>query len=103
MLRPSWVALTGCLLAGILTADDNSVVFRSDVSLVRVDTQVLDRNNRAITGLSARDFVLRADGKVQDIRNFAREDMPVDVVLLFDVSASMRPHVERIAFAAREE
>jgi VWFA-related protein len=95
--------LSGFLAAGAVLGDDTSVVFRSDVSLVRVDTQVLDRNNRAITGLTARDFVLRADGKVQEIRNFAREDMPLDVLLLFDVSASMRPHVERIAFAAREE
>src|SRR5262249_15457626 len=34
------------------------------------------------------------------IRNFAREEMPVDVVLLLDVSGSMRPHIERIASAA---
>jgi VWFA-related protein len=103
MGRSILLVLSGCLAAGAILADDASVVFRSDVSLVRVDTQVLDRNNRAITGLTARDFVLRADGKVQDIRNFAREDLPLDVLLLFDVSASMRPHVERIAFAAREE
>jgi VWFA-related protein len=103
MGRSIFIILTGFLAAGAALADDTNVVFRSDVSLVRVDTQVLDRNNRAITGLTARDFVLRADGKVQAIRNFAREDMPLDVLLLFDVSASMRPHVERIAFAAREE
>ena len=34
-------------------ADDNDVVFRSDVSLVRVDAQVVDRDNRAVTGLRA--------------------------------------------------
>jgi VWFA-related protein len=103
MGRSILIVFSGFLAAGVVFADDSSVVFRSDVSLVRVDTQVLDRNNRAVTGLTARDFVLRADGKVQEIRNFAREDMPLDVLLLFDVSASMRPHVERIAFAAREE
>ena len=65
--------------------------------LVRVDAQVLDRDNRAITGLRLEDFKLRDEGRVQPIRNFARENMPVDVLLLFDVSASMRPHVERIA------
>src|SRR6266542_6336334 len=73
------------------------VVFRSDVALVRVDAQVLDRSNRAVTGLSAADFVLREEGRQQEIRNFASENMPVDVLLLLDVSASMRPHVETIA------
>src|SRR5262249_26803476 len=33
---------------------------------------------------------------------FSSEDLPVDVVFLLDVSASMRPHVERIASAAHE-
>jgi VWFA-related protein len=102
MVRPVWLLLSGFLLASVSPAADDPVVFRSDVALVRVDAQVLDRNNRAITGLGARDFVLRADGKVQDIRNFSREDMPLDVLFLFDVSGSMRPHVERIAFAAKE-
>ena len=101
-MRLVCLLISGFLLGGLLPADDGSVVFRSDVALVRVDAQVLDRNNRAITGLGVNDFVLRADGKVQDIRNFAREDMPMDVLFLFDVSASMRPHVERIAFAAKE-
>ena len=78
---------------------DDPVVFKSDVSLVRVDAQVVDRDNRAITGLRAADFVLREEGRVQQIRNFASEDMPVDVLLLLDVSASMRPHVQRIADA----
>ena len=95
-----------CLLllasvGGLLAAEDHAV-FRSDVSLIRVDVQVVDRDNRAITGLHAEDFILREGGKPQKIRNFDRENMPIDVLLLFDVSASMRPHVERIASAAHQ-
>lgn len=95
-----------CLLAlslagGLLSpAADDEVVFRSDVSLVRVDAQVVDGGNRALTGLRVTDFILREGGQLQPIRNFANEDMPADVLLLFDVSASMRPHIERIANAA---
>ncbi len=94
------LALGGALLPAA-PADDN-VTFRSDVSLVRVDAQVLDRDNRAVTGMRAEDFVLREEGRVQPIRNFSSENMPVDVLLLFDVSASMRPHVQRIASAAHQ-
>ena len=83
-------------------ADDDTVVFHSDVSLARVDAQVIDSHNRTITGLRATDFVLREDGKPQPIKNFASEDMPIDILLLLDVSASMRPHVERMADAAHD-
>lgn len=82
--------------------DNAPVVFKSDVSLSRVDVQVFDRDGLAVTGLQARDFVLRLNGKVLPIRNFVSESMPIDILLLLDVSGSMRPHVERIAAAAEE-
>ncbi len=103
MSRPACLLalmLSGGLLLPVPADDD--VVFKSDVSLLRVDAQVVDRDNRAITGLRATDFVLREEGKTQPILNFASENMPVDVLLLLDVSASMRPHVQRIADAAHE-
>lgn len=95
------LALLLLLLAGAAPAADD-VVFRSDVSLIRVDVQVLDRQNRTITGLHQEDFVLREDGQTREIRNFASEETPLDVMLLLDVSRSMRPHIERIAAAANE-
>jgi VWFA-related protein len=101
MIRPATLLLF-FMAAGLLPAAGDDVVFRSDVSLVRVDAQVVDRDNRAITGLAAGDFILREEGRPQTIHNFASENMPVDVLLLLDVSASMRPHIERIASAAHE-
>ncbi|MBV9265988.1 MAG: VWA domain-containing protein, partial [Acidobacteriaceae bacterium] len=89
------------LSVGSVYADD-PVVFKSDVALGRVDAQVVDKDGRAITGLEQRDFVLRVDGRVTPIRNFASENMPIDILLLLDVSGSMEPHVERIASAARQ-
>src|SRR5215470_17074220 len=102
--RPLCLALPALvfgLTAQHLGADD-SPVFRSDVSLVRVDVSVVDRGNRAITGLRADDFLLRESGREQPIRNFASENMPIDLLLLLDVSASMRPHVQRIADATHQ-
>jgi VWFA-related protein len=100
MLRAASALAIG--LAGLLGAAEGDVVFRSDVSLVRVDAQVIDRSNRAITGLRAEDFIVREQGQPQQIRNFSSESMPVDIVLLLDVSASMRPHVQRVASAAHQ-
>jgi VWFA-related protein len=96
---------TAVLIAGLCASlipvrAQEQIVFHSDVSLVRVDAQVVDAGNRAITHLRADDFVVREDGKPAPIRNFASEEMPVDVLFLLDVSASMRPHVQRIADAS---
>ncbi|HEV2688542.1 MAG TPA: VWA domain-containing protein [Bryobacteraceae bacterium] len=84
----------------VLASPQEEVVFRSDVSLVRVDAQVVDARNSAITHLRPEDFILREEGRTVPIRNFESENMPVDVLFLLDVSASMRPHVQRIADAS---
>ena len=99
MSRVAILILLACVLVTLLAGDDE-VVFRSDVSLVRVDAQVVDGTNRAIAHLNREDFILRQDGRVVPIRNFASEDMPLDILFLLDVSASMRPHVQRIADAS---
>jgi VWFA-related protein len=100
MRRAVFLPLLACALAaGPLPADDD-LVFHSDVSLVRVDAQVVDSGNRPITHLQAGDFILTVDGRATPIRSFASENMPVDVLFLLDVSASMRPHVQRIADAS---
>ncbi|MGD1093617.1 MAG: VWA domain-containing protein [Bryobacteraceae bacterium] len=99
MARAVTVLLFACVLETALLGDDEAV-FRSDVSLVRIDAQVVDSSNRAITHLTAGDFILREDGREVPIRSFASENMPVDVLFLLDVSASMRPHVQRIADAS---
>lgn len=96
------LALGLALLGAALPAQEAEVVFKSDVSLVRVEATVSSRDNRAVSRLQREDFVLRDNGKVREIRNFAQENMPVDVLLLLDVSGSMRPHVERITEAAHE-
>lgn len=88
---------TTCLLAA-----DDSPTFKTDVALTRVDAQVVDRDGRTVTNLQANDFVLRMNGQVLPIRNFASENMPIDILLLLDVSGSMRPHVQRIAMAAQD-
>ena len=80
---------------------EQPVVFRSDVALVRVDAQVLDSTNHAITSLRAQDFEIRDEGRVREVKNFVKENMPIDVLFLLDVSGSMRPHVEKIASASR--
>jgi VWFA-related protein len=90
------------LLSGLFAFAEEPIVFRSDVALVRVDAQVVDRNNRAITGLQVEDFVLLQNGQKREIRNFEAEEMPTDVLFLLDVSGSMQSHIQRLASAAEQ-
>jgi hypothetical protein len=101
MLRTT-LLVSFALAAGVALAADPDTVFHSDVSLVRVDTQVVDRDNHAVTGLHAEDFVLRDEGQPQPITNFASEQMPVDLLLLLDVSRSMQPHIKKVAAASHK-
>ncbi len=101
VLRP-FCLLTLLTFTACVFAADDPAVFKSDVAMTRVDAQVVDSMGRPITGLQVNDFVLRVDGKVQPIRNFGSENMPIDILLLLDVSGSMQPHVQRIADASEQ-
>jgi VWFA-related protein len=99
-LKFLWLA--GLALGIAAATDDSTPTFRSDVAMGRIDALVMDRSQHPIGGLQKDDFVLRQDGKPLPIRDIAYEDLPVDVLLLLDVSGSMRPHVQRVASAAHE-
>ena len=50
-------------------------VFRADTQLVSVDVIVRDGSGNVVRGLTAADFEVREDGKAQDIRSFAFEEI----------------------------
>ncbi|MGH9629926.1 MAG: VWA domain-containing protein [Bryobacteraceae bacterium] len=75
--------------------------FRSDVSNVRVDVQVVE-DNKLITGLTQADFIVYDEGKPQEIVYFGHDAEPLSVLLLLDVSGSMRKYVEQVANVSRD-
>ena len=66
--------------------------FRAGVALVHVDVEVTSgRWAAAEHGFEQADFrVLDDAGKAQQIVNFSTDEQPLDLILLFDVSGSMR-------------
>ncbi len=61
--------------------------FNVTVNLVSIDAEVLDRSASPVTGLSKDDFVVKEDGKVVKITNFARlRHRPVSLAILLDKS-----------------
>jgi VWFA-related protein len=76
--------------------------FSTRVAAIRVDTLVT-QGNRPVVGLSAADFELRDNGVPQQIELVSLEELPLNIVLAFDVSQSVEgePLTElRLASAA---
>jgi VWFA-related protein len=76
--------------------------FKADVSLVHVDAEVAAPDGRILSGFAKEDFRVFDEGKEQPVLHFSAGDEPLDLILLFDVSGSMRPKVQEVAAAARE-
>ena len=75
------------VLAGALIAS-YTPQFRSGVDAVTVDVLVT-RDGRPVTGLTSADFELRDNGVRQKIQSVVVEDVPLNVMLAFDVSTSV--------------
>jgi Ca-activated chloride channel family protein len=86
-----------CLLLAVLaTAQETpqeTPTFRTGVAEVRVDVQVND-GKRNVQDLTKDDFLLYDNGRPVVIQHFSQSSEPLDIVLLFDISGSMRPKVQ---------
>ena len=81
-------------------ADQAPPVFRSRTELVALTVAVLDSGQRFVTGLSANDFAVYEDGVRQDLSFFAASEVPLDLILLLDTSASMSDKIATMHQAA---
>jgi Ca-activated chloride channel family protein len=70
-------------------------IIRTSVEMVLVPVTVTDTANRIVTGLGQENFQLFEDKHAQPIKHFWREDTPVSVGIVLDVSGSMNSKIER--------
>ena len=68
--------------------------------LVLLDVSVRDSSGGFASGLTRDDFKVYEDGKLQQITQFADQDIPVSVGLVIDNSGSMRPKRAEVITAA---
>jgi len=85
----------------LCSGQDETAVFRSGVTSVRIDVQAL-QDNELITDLTAQDFVVFDQDAQQKITYFGRDSEPLSLLLLFDVSGSMSKYIEQVATVARQ-
>jgi VWFA-related protein len=81
-------------------AEEPAAVFRTGVSYVRVDAQVIE-GNRVVNGLNGADFQVFDEGVPQKIEYFGRDSEPLWIALLLDVSGSMKDDLQEMANVAR--
>lgn len=74
--------------------------FQSGVDLVSLTVTVTDTSNQFVRNLGQNDFTVLEDGIAQPVSFFGVSDVPLDLALLLDASASMRPHMAMVREAA---
>lgn len=77
-----------------------ATVFRGGVSEVRLDVQVFD-GKRVVTGLTQEDFEVLDEGISQPVTRFTKETDPLALLLLIDVSGSMKRFAREMASTAQ--
>ena len=94
---------TVCLSSwGLFASDDRTAQFRVDSDLVLIPVSVTDARNHAVTGLGRQSFRIFDDRAEQTVVQFAREDAPVSIGIVFDMSGSMRGKLDKSREAVDE-
>jgi Ca-activated chloride channel homolog len=73
-----------------------------DVDLVLVPVTITDPEERLVIGLQQKDFEVFEGKNQQAIKHFSREDAPVSLGIIFDMSGSMNSKIERAREAVSE-
>jgi VWFA-related protein len=84
------------------SADRVDPSFRASSDLVLIPVMVTDSDDRLVTGLEKEYFRLFDDKAEQAITQFASEDAPISVGVVFDCSASMGAKLQKSRAAVTE-
>jgi len=99
---PCRIVFLGGLLISPVGAQEASPLFQTTSELVLVDVQVLHKaTNTPVASLRASDLRIFEDGVAQEIRHFSRDELPLSVVLLFDLTASVHGPLKRLSQEAK--
>lgn len=84
----------------VLAQNQDENVVRVDVNLVMLDATVKTKAGKIIADLKKEDFELREDGVAQKLEVFSRDELPLNVALVLDLSDSIGPFLGPLRDAA---
>ena len=96
--RHSVVFVTATFVAGATLSAQRA--FKSGIDIVPLTVTVTDRAGKFVPGLTGSDFTVYEDGVPQPLSFFASGDVPVDVGIVLDTSASMATDLSLVRTAA---
>jgi Ca-activated chloride channel homolog len=83
-----------------LAQEPDQSVLRVAVNLVMVDATVKTKAGQILVDLKKEDFELREDGAAQKVDIFSRDELPLNVALVLDLSDSIEPFLGPLRDAA---
>jgi VWFA-related protein len=97
-LQTAILSITFLLAATVVAQQkEPDEVIKVNTDLVVFDAQVVDKKSKRIVGdLTRDDFAVTDDGVKQQISYFSRDELPLSIILLLDVSRSVRPIIHDI-------
>ena len=84
----------------VLAQSQDAGVVRVDVNLVLVDATVKTKAGQIMGDLKKENFELREDGVAQKLEVFSRDELPLNVALVLDLSDSIGPFLGPLREAA---
>src|SRR4029077_10027796 len=97
----SLIAAGGCFFASAAAAQEQSPdAIRVEVNLVMIDTTVKNKAGQIMANLKKDDFEVREDGSPQKLTVFGRDEFPLNVALVLDLSDSIGPFLGPLRDAA---
>jgi len=84
----------------VVGQEQDQNVMRVAVNLVMVDATVKSKAGQIMDDLKREDFQLREDGVEQNVQIFSRDELPLNVALVLDLSDSIGPFLGPLRDAA---
>ncbi len=85
------------------STEPETATIRVTTRYVLLDALVRDKKTGSLVGaLEAKDFRLKEDGVPQNITYFSRDQLPLSIVFLFDLTDTVRPVLKPLAAGASE-
>src|SRR5438552_16983602 len=90
-------SLAGVCHTSVAQQKEPTDVIKVNTDLVVFDAQVIDKKSKRVIGdLTKDDFEITENGVKQSVSYFSRDELPLSIMLMLDVSGSVRPILHQI-------
>ena len=94
------LVLLSAIATTVASGQERQGTFRGGVDLVALNVVVVNKDQKFVGGLNAGNFAVFEDGVQQNVTFFASDELPLDLAILLDTSASMRSRLATAQDAA---